>query len=88
MEPNLDTGYINFCFDLSSKNPQRQKLKPLFLPNGSIFIIKGTEIDAGIYHNHTIPFVMNKEISHDIDTLEDFQRAESSFNRLKKLSNN
>jgi CMP-N,N'-diacetyllegionaminic acid synthase len=86
MESDLNNSYINFCFDSDLKNPQRQKLKPLFLPNGAIYIIKGSEIDAGIYHNHTIPFLMDNEISHDIDTLEDFKRAENSFNRLKKIS--
>ena len=84
MESDLDTGYINFCFDLGLKNPQRQKLKPLFLPNGAIFIIKGSQIDAGIYHNHTIPFVMDKAISDDIDTIEDFKKAENAFKELNQ----
>ena len=72
-----NTPYINFCFDLSTKNPQRQKLKPLYLPNGAIFIIKGSEIDFGIYHKNTIPFVMNAVDSLDIDTIEDLRRIEN-----------
>jgi len=83
MESDSDSGYINFCFDLNLKNPQRQKLKPLYLPNGAIYILKGNEIDSGIYHDNTIPFLMEREISDDIDTIEDFKKAEKKFIRLK-----
>jgi CMP-N,N'-diacetyllegionaminic acid synthase len=82
MESNIETGYINFCFDLSLNNPQRQKLKPFYLPNGGIYILRGKEIDSGIYHDNTIPFIMDKEVSDDIDSIEDFKEAENKF-RLK-----
>ena len=77
MQTENDSRYINFCFDLSKENPQRQKLKPLYLPNGAIFIIKGSEIDGGIYNKNTIPFVMDAADSEDIDTMEDFRKVEN-----------
>ena len=77
MQSDNNNGYINFCFDLSTKNPQRQKLRPLYLPNGAIFIIKGSEIDGGIYHKNTIPFFMDVVDSIDIDTAEDLRKAEN-----------
>ena len=85
METDQNSDYINFCFDIAI-NPQRQKLKPLYLPNGAIFIIKGSEIDSGIYHKNTIPFVMDISDSEDIDTISDFNKAEdinTNFGFLK-----
>jgi CMP-N-acetylneuraminic acid synthetase len=82
MQKEDKNSYINFCFDLNKNNPQRQQLKPFYLPNGAIFIIKGSEIDAGIYHNNTIPFVMDISDSDDIDSMEDFRKAEDVI--LKK----
>jgi CMP-N,N'-diacetyllegionaminic acid synthase len=78
MEKNQNSSYINFCFD-SIDNPQRQKLKSLYMPNGAIFIIKGTEIDSGIYHQNTIPYIMDISDSEDIDTLDDLKRAENKL---------
>lgn len=77
MQSENDTGYINFCFDVTSKNPQRQELKPCYLPNGAIFILKGSELDGGIYHKNTIPFVMDAADSGDIDTIEDLRKVEN-----------
>lgn len=68
--------YIDFCFEFAKNNPQRQELNDLYLPNGAIFIIKGSEIDAGIYHENTIPFEMSLNDSVDIDTIEDFKKAQ------------
>jgi CMP-N,N'-diacetyllegionaminic acid synthase len=69
--------YINFCFEFAKNNPQRQELNDLYLPNGAIFIVKGSEIDQGIYHSNTIPFEMSLNDSVDIDTIEDFKKAEN-----------
>lgn len=76
MELDQKNKYIDFCFD-QTNNPQRQKLKPFYLPNGAIFIIKGSEIDSGIYHKNTIPYIMDISDSEDIDTIEEFNRAEN-----------
>jgi CMP-N,N'-diacetyllegionaminic acid synthase len=71
------SGYINFCFDVSSKNPQRQKLKPYYLPNGAIFIVKGGMLIDGLYRKNTIPFVMDASDSIDIDTADDLKDADT-----------
>ena len=69
--------YVKFCFDVASNNPQRQKLSPYFLPNGAIFIAKGTALSDGLYHKGTIPYEMSKSDSIDIDLVEDLRIAES-----------
>jgi len=83
MQTENNTSYINFCFDIDTKNPQRQKLKPLYLPNGAIYIMKGSEIDSGFYHNNTIPFIMDIKDSVDIDNIEDFISAENMLLNIK-----
>ena len=83
MQFDNNDEYINFCLKVDLSNPQRQKLMPLYLPNGSIFIIKGECIDSGIYHQNTIPFLMDEADSEDVDTIEDFRRAENAL--IKKV---
>jgi CMP-N,N'-diacetyllegionaminic acid synthase len=79
-----NNDYINFCFKVDLNNPQRQKLMPLYLPNGSIFIIKGEFLDSGIYHKNTIPFLMDEADSADVDTIEDFRIVENAlFKKIK-----
>lgn len=77
MQSAGDSGYIRFCLDVGSKNPQRQKLKPYYLPNGAIFIVRGGELGGGVYRDNTLPFVMAASDSSDIDTLDDFKEAEA-----------
>jgi len=83
LQSHNNDQYINFCFNVDLSNPQRQKLKPLYLPNGAIFIIRGDSIERGIYHKNTIPFVMDEDDSEDIDTIEDFRIVENIL--LKKF---
>jgi CMP-N,N'-diacetyllegionaminic acid synthase len=87
MQSDTNDEYINFCLKVDLGNPQRQKLVPLYLPNGSIYILKGESIDNGIYHKRTIPFLMDVADSEDVDTIEDFQRAENAlFKKIKSKS--
>ncbi len=69
------SSYINFCMDVSLINPQRQNLTKYFLPNGAIFIIKGSEIGKGLYTRNTMPFIMLPDDSIDIDTANDLELA-------------
>ena len=73
--------YVRFCMDVRSSNPQRQKLKPYYLPNGAIFIIRGGDFAEGFYRHKTLPFVMDASDSIDIDTYEDFKNAVNSLLR-------
>ena len=75
-----ENGYIGFCLDdVQTKNPRRQELKPLFRPNGVVYICKGTEIDEGFYPKaqNIIPFVMGDSDSQDIDNYDDLRKAEN-----------
>lgn len=76
MQPEQESPYIRFCMDVSMQNPQRQELKPYYLPNGAIFIVRGEALDAGLYTRKTLPFVMDARDSTDIDTRDDFVEAE------------
>ena len=76
MERVETTGYVRFCLNINSSNPQRQNLGSYYFPNGAIYIIKGARLGAGVYGKNTIPFVMNKSDSIDIDTLDDLLEAE------------
>jgi CMP-N,N'-diacetyllegionaminic acid synthase len=79
MSLDSKTGYVNFCMDISSRNPQRQKLAKYFLPNGAIFIIKGSEIQKGLYSDKTIPYIMTVSDSIDIDLAEDLKLASKNL---------
>lgn len=79
MQTADDSGYVRFCMDVRAANPQRQKLKPYYLPNGAIFVVKGTAISGGLYRENTLPFIMDVADSIDIDTREDFQEAEEAL---------
>ena len=68
-------GYIDFCFDICSSNAQRQSLKPYYMPNGAIFVVRGTVLGKGFYTERTIPFVMAPAESVDIDTRAEFDQA-------------
>lgn len=77
MQSTDESKYIRFCMDVRSQNPQRQELKPYYLPNGAIFIVRGGALDGGLYRNNTLPFVMAVRDSIDIDTRDDFADAEN-----------
>lgn len=76
-----DSGYIRFCLDVRSHNPQRQKMNPYFLPNGAIFVVKGSALADGLYRDNTLPFIMAASDSIDIDTYDDFKDAENHLRR-------
>lgn len=70
---------------LGDANPiaNRQNNKTYLIPNGAIYIL-----DAGLlreertyYAERTVPYIMSKECSIDIDTLYDFKLAEFLVSR-------
>lgn len=87
MQAEDGSGYIRFCLDIASANPQRQKLKPYYLPNGAIFIVKGGALNGGMYRDNTLPFVMPEENSIDVDTADDLKAAEVSLLRYVQPGN-
>lgn len=76
MQNSEDRDYIRFCMDVGIQNPQRQKLKRYFMPNGAIFIAQGAALAAGFYTPHTLSYVMPAADSIDIDNIDDLAIAE------------
>lgn len=65
--------------DVFSGNYQknRQDIRPTFYPNGSIYIFKKEVLSKGDYYNeNSYVYLMDKKVSVDIDTIEDFQFCE------------
>ena len=77
--------YIRFIFEklYKRKNIHRQNLDNYFLPNGAIFFCNLKNFKETFYTNKTMAFEMDSEISVDIDSMNDFKRAENLI--LKKL---
>lgn len=78
MQRSDDTPHVRFCFDVAS-NPQRQRLRPYYMPNGAIFIAQASTLGAGLYRDCTLPFVMPAADSVDVDSLEDLRQAEQAL---------
>lgn len=76
MQDDERSNYVRFCLNVATQNPQRQRLKNYYLPNGAIFIACGKNIMEGLYRDNTIPFVMQSNESVDIDTADDLYAAE------------
>jgi len=72
-----EDGYIKFCLGGDKPKRRRQELPQYYFSNGFIYIA-ATEIMERISDNvaHMIPFVTNEEISTDIDSKEDLEKAE------------
>lgn len=59
----------------------RQALPEIYLPNGAIYICKADEVQKGFYTNNAFPFVMDIELSIDIDTRLDFDKAVETYKK-------
>lgn len=71
-------GCLQSLFDEKLSNARRQDLPAVFAPNGAIYVFRISEFKTrgGFPSNESIPFIMNKEDSLDIDTEDDIHRAE------------
>lgn len=65
-------------FDEQSLEMRRQALPDVYRPNGAMYVMKSREfLDKGVFFSRPcMPFVMDLEISIDIDSLLDFSQAE------------
>lgn len=80
----IDTsGVLKDYFDIDIGNKNRQELKPSFMPNGAIFILKLSLLKShySYYSDKTYAYVMPSERSVDIDTFFDFEFAEFLMSR-------
>ncbi|PTX42609.1 N-acylneuraminate cytidylyltransferase/CMP-N,N'-diacetyllegionaminic acid synthase [Christiangramia gaetbulicola] len=76
-----DEGKISSIFDERIRN--RQDEKKTYFPNGAIFIFKKSILQQGQYYTeNTYAYVMSRQSSIDIDTLEDFKYAEYLISKL------
>ena len=68
-------GKISPIFDERINN--RQDEKKSYYPNGAIYLFKKSNLQIGKYYtDNTYAYVMSRQSSIDIDTLEDFKYAE------------
>ncbi len=80
-------GYIDFCFDIKGQKIRRQNIPRYYLPNGLIYMAPIKRIYKGsFYSSCTLPFVMDEEVSIDIDSMEDFEVALKRFRSRSKSS--
>ncbi len=85
-----DNGFLAGVRNDSDSFMSRQFLPETFYPNGAIFIIKTSVLvkNKSLFTNKTIPFFMRKEVSVDIDNINDFRYAENFLkNSLQKNAN-
>ena len=77
---NNDSGNLYSHFGLDLVNPRRQDLPECYMPNGSIYISQ-TDKFCGFYSENTIPFVMDNNISIDIDYADDLEIASALLSK-------
>ena len=66
---------IHSIFDAKLKN--RQEEKPSYFPNGAIYVLSKEVLKNRNYYNKdTYAYIMDRKVSVDIDTLEDFSYVE------------
>jgi len=75
---NLSMGgkYLEFSLSSQIEAYRRQDFAQYYLPNGAIYIVPSAALTTGIYGDNTLPFIMDKASSIDIDNAEDFAVAE------------
>ena len=75
-----DSGNMYSHFGVDLKNLRRQNLPKCYVPNGAIYIAT-MNFFAGFYTENTIPFIMNKDASIDIDSLDDLEKASAVLSK-------
>ena len=88
MKPSREEQYIEFCFPVDKHNPQRQKLPSYYLPNGAIKLCPIKNYSGQFYTDKTQFYIMDKNISIDVDTLEDLQKAEKYLKQRSEVCRN
>ena len=72
---------IHAIFDTELKN--RQEEKPTYFPNGAIYVFSRQVLKNKEYYNEsTYAYIMKRQNSIDIDTLEDFEYATFLVNKI------
>jgi len=82
-----EDGYLEGAVNNKYPFTRRQDLPKAYLSNGAIYMIK-TELfleTKSLWAKKTLPFVMRPEKSVNIDTFEDFKKAEDILNKQKGI---
>lgn len=81
-----ENGFLKGLLSPEAPFSRRQDLPDVFLPNGAIYIFSAEQfnISSRIPRDKIYPFVMDAVNSIDIDTLEDFLKAEEIINKRTK----
>jgi CMP-N,N'-diacetyllegionaminic acid synthase len=71
-------GNLESLFDEEMSNARRQDLPTTYIPNGAIYVFRIFDFieKGGFPSNGSIPFIMSKNESLDIDTEADIERLE------------
>lgn len=70
-------GYLEGLVDNKTPFMRRQDLPKTFMPNGAIYITYISDFlkSGSLFSDYTVPFVMDENISIDVDTLADIERV-------------
>jgi CMP-N-acetylneuraminic acid synthetase len=75
-----DSGYINFCVVKSIQHMRRQNAPSYYYPNGAIYLAAAKTWEADDFlSRYRIPYVMDEDVSIDIDSQQDFDQALAVF---------
>ena len=72
-------NYVDFCFDVSKTHSKRQDLGNYYIPNGAIYFASAEKLTT-FYNGFTRCFIMPEEVSVDVDTPEDLEKAARYLN--------
>ena len=73
----IDEGNFRFLYPSEVRATRRQDLPPMYRLNGAISILKTERILGGTAETgNAAAYVMDSRASIDIDTVDDFRRAE------------
>ena len=79
-------GYIDFCFKSAGGVANRQELPKLFLPSGLVYIAPTSVMleKENFYTEKTIFYITDPQKTIDIDTEEEWQKAEKILAKRQK----
>ena len=85
----MKDGYLQPVFGEEYLKKRRQDLPPLYIPNGSIYIVKPDVLKKyrDFYWGKIVPYIMSPEESIDIDTKMDLLLAEQLIKDKKREKN-
>jgi CMP-N-acetylneuraminic acid synthetase len=78
-----ERGELESIFDESLSNENRQSLRKTYMPNGAIYGFRLGEFRArrAFPANGSLPYVMSKQDSIDVDTLDDLELVRRMMER-------